>query len=215
MSIEFLCQACGARLRIADDQAGKPVKCPQCSAVVQASAAGETASEGQFGGAERAEPPADELNPYASPGAPPYVDVTAQSVDDPPVLTPGIRAAMSQTRPWVLFVSVLGFLVGGMMTLVAVGMVIAATFSGEYELLIAGPMYLLYAALYLAGAYYLLAYARRIGVLERTNRVGDLESALVAQKSFWKLVGVTIAVVLVLGMIGAVLLVLIMAAGMG
>ena len=26
MSIEFLCQACGARLRIDDDLAGKPVK---------------------------------------------------------------------------------------------------------------------------------------------------------------------------------------------
>jgi len=215
MSIEFLCQACGAKLWIADDQAGKPVKCPQCSAVVQASAAGETASERPFGGTEPAPAPADEPNPYASPAAPPHVDVTAQSVDDPPVLTPGILAAMSQTRLWVLFVSILGFLAGAMIALVAVGMVIGATFTREYELLILAPIYLLGAILYLAGAYYLFVYGRRIGVLEHTNRVHDLESSLVAQKSFWKLVGITLALMLVLWLIGAALMVLVtMAAGM-
>jgi len=148
---------------------------------------------------------------YASPTAPPHVDVTAQAADEPQAITPGIRRAMSQTRPWVLFLSILGFLAGGVMTLVAVGMVIGATLSGDYELMIAAPIYLLYAALYLAGAYYLSVYGRRIRLLQQTNRVRDLESALVAQKSFWRLLGITLAVMLVLGTIVGVLTILLFA----
>ena len=78
MSFEFLCGACGARLRIDDDLAGKPVKCSQCSAVVPAKAGEGMAIESPFAGAGPAQPPVDDANPYASPAAPPHVDVTAQ-----------------------------------------------------------------------------------------------------------------------------------------
>jgi hypothetical protein len=89
------------------------------------------------------------------------------------------------------------------MTVVAVAMVIGALVAGGREFLFVGPLYLLYAALYLACAYYLLLYGRRIGSFQRTNDVHDLESALVAQKSFWKLVGITLAVMIGLGVLMA------------
>ena len=149
------------------------------------------------------------MNPYASPSAPPEIDVPEQVATEPQAITPGLRRALSQTRPWVLFLSILGFLGGGLMALAAVVVVIGAVFAAQPEMLIVGPIYLLYAALYLASAYYLFLYGRRIGVFEQTNQVRDLESALVAQKSFWRLVGITLAVMLALGLlfaVGAVLL---------
>jgi DNA-directed RNA polymerase subunit RPC12/RpoP len=203
MSSEFLCEACGAKLRIDDDLAGKQVKCPQCSAVVRAKAGPEAAIASPFPSMEPAPPSADDLNPYASPTAPAEIDGTARIATESQAVTPGIRRAMSQTRPWVLFLAVLGFVAGGLMALAAVAMVLVALVAGELEMLIVGPIYLLYAALYLACAYYLLLYGRRIVSFERSNDVHDLESALVAQKSFWKLVGITLAVMLVLGFLMA------------
>ena len=65
-------------------------------------------------------------------------------------------------------------------------------------------MYLVYAALYLAGSYFLFVYGLRIGSFQRSNSFADLESALVAQKSFWKLVGIVIVVGFVLGVVALV-----------
>jgi DNA-directed RNA polymerase subunit RPC12/RpoP len=201
MSFEFVCEACGARLRIGDELAGKQVKCPQCSAVVLARPAGETAGESPFGPSVPAGASTDDVNPYASPTAPPEIDAPEQSPDDPHAVAPGIVLAMSQTRPWVLFVSILGFLAGGLMALAAVGMLIGSILARQAEMLIVGPIYALYAAFYLACAYYLFVYGQRIGQLEQTRQTPDLEAALVAQKSFWRLVGITLAVTLVLGLL--------------
>ncbi len=41
----------------------------------------------------------------------------------------------------------------------------------------------------------------RIAQFERTSAVGDLEAALLAQKSFWKLLGVTLAVMFAVGLV--------------
>jgi len=93
---------------------------------------------------------------------------------------------------------------GGFMALGAVGIVIGAAVSGEPGMFFLAPMYVIYAALYLAGSYYLLLYGLRIGSFQRTHSFGDLEAALVAQKSFWKLLGIVTVVGFVLGVLAVV-----------
>ncbi|NQT16981.1 MAG: hypothetical protein HQ582_29760 [Planctomycetes bacterium] len=201
MSFEFLCERCGAKLRIEDDLAGKTVKCPNCSAVVPAKPAEEPAAASPFAASGASADAAGEVNPYASPATVPEGDFGVQTPGGTLVISPGVHRALGQTRPWVVFLSILGFICGGFMALGAVGVLIGAAVSGEPAMLFLGPFYLIYAALYLAGSYYLLVYGLKIGSLQRTNSLGDLEAALVAQKSFWKLLGIVTAIGLVLGVL--------------
>jgi DNA-directed RNA polymerase subunit RPC12/RpoP len=204
MSIEFLCEACGAKLRIEDDSAGKTVKCPNCSAVVSTKPAEDAAAASPFGEVGPARAPVDDDNPYASPMTTPAPGAGSLSPAGASTIPHGIQRALSQTRPWVIFLSILGFVCGGFMTLGSVGILVAAVVSGEPGMILFGPMYLVYAALYLAGSYFLFVYGLRIGSFQRSNSFADLESALVAQKSFWKLVGIVIVVGFVLGVVALV-----------
>ena len=200
MSIEFLCEGCGAKLRIEDDSAGKTVKCPNCSTVVSARPAEDLSAASPFGAVGSAQGPVDDGNPYASPMTTPPGAGSLLS-GGTSTIPPGVQRALAQTRPWVIFLSILGFVCGGFMTLGSVGILVAALVSGEPGMIVFGPIYLVYAALYLAGSYFLLVYGLRIGTFQQSNSFGDLESALVAQKSFWKLVGIVVVVGFVLGVV--------------
>ena len=203
MPIEFNCEACGAKLRVDQSVAGKKVKCPQCSAVVSARGADESAAAASpF--AEGASPsgPMDDANPYASPTTLPESDLGEPAPDEAQNLTPGIRQAMSQTRPWVLFLSVLGFVAGALMAFAFLGMTVGAVLTQELFMVVPAVMYGLTAGFYLVSAYYLLLYGVRIGTFRMTHRVADLEAALLAQRSFWRLVGVLAAIGLALFVLG-------------
>jgi hypothetical protein len=71
--------------------------------------------------------------------------------------------------------------------------------------------YLIPAFLYLAAAYYLFTYSQKIRAFLRGRSTRDLEVALVAQKSFWKLVGIVTAITLVLYLLAIVVFVVGMA----
>jgi predicted Zn finger-like uncharacterized protein len=114
MAFEFHCRACGAKLRIDDDLAGREVKCPSCEAVVPATDGPEAEPQGSaFTGIGSAPSSTDEANPYASPASLPDVDTAEPAAEGSQAITPGIREAMSETKPWVLFLSVLAFIGGG------------------------------------------------------------------------------------------------------
>jgi hypothetical protein len=108
-------------------------------------------------------------------------------------------AAMSQTRPWVTFLAVLGFVGAGFLALGAIG--IGFMGPGFVEGALIGVLYLIIAALYGAGANLLYRYRSSIASLERGSGVEALEDALEHQKSFWRFTGLMSAVMLGLNLL--------------
>ncbi len=151
-------------------------------------------------------------NPYQAP-------TVASSVGDTSGSDPSLgRVAemLRQTKPWVRFVSVMmfigaAFLVFGALVMMAGGM------RGEMP----GPMrgvgvgvglfYIVLAILYIAPGIFLWMYADRIGVFLSQRTPGTLASALEAQKSFWKFVGIAILILICLYCLG----IMIFIGGMG
>ena len=77
---------------------------------------------------------------------------------------------------------------------------LVALAAGATGLLI-GLAVLITPALYLIASYFLLTYGLRLGNFLRSGAQRELEGALIAQKSFWKLVGIVTVVVLVLDLV--------------
>ena len=160
--------------------------------------------------------PQQDINPFASPREAPAERAVATDSGGDGVISPQMIQALAQTRPWVLFLSILGFILSGLVALGSLGGAAASLMMG-----IAGVAVFLSAlvtgaaaALYFFAAYHLYTYATQIAKFLRTKNSDDLDRAMVAQKSFWKLVGMVTAVVvgiyvilfvlgLVLGVLGA------------
>ncbi len=147
------------------------------------------------------------VNPYLSPisDGPPSPEAGRRGDD---VLTPRVLAAMSQTRPWVTFLAVLGFVGAGFMVLGGLAMVFAAP-AMMPEASFIGLIYLIPAVLYAVGANILYRYRTSISSLQAGFGVEALENALEHQKSFWRFTGLTTAVFLglyALGIAAAVVL---------
>ncbi len=147
--------------------------------------------------ARRGPPPlTPEVNPFASPK---FVGESHEAEADG--LTRKAKQSLAETRPWVLLFSILAFIGSGFGGLGGLGMLIAGLVQGGANGIagiVSGVMLLGSAALYGFAAYHLYSYASYIKLYLRTSSPGDLEQALTAQKSFWKLVGIVTAVFLVL-----------------
>jgi len=100
---------------------------------------------------------------------------------------------LAGTQGWVRFFSVLGFIVFGLIMLVAVG----ALFLGGMGAFIS-LVYIVMGALYFFPTLKLSQYASRIARLRVTKSEVDLSAALEAQRSFWAFVGIVTLVVLCL-----------------
>ncbi|MBV1857617.1 MAG: hypothetical protein KUG77_04335 [Nannocystaceae bacterium] len=110
-------------------------------------------------------------------------------------MTPRIMEAMNQTRPWVTFLAVLGFVSAALMVFVGLAMVFAppAAMPGGSFI---GLVYLIPAVLYGVGSNFLYRYRGSMRSLQAGYGVEALENALEHQKSFWRFTGITGAVVL-------------------
>jgi hypothetical protein len=100
---------------------------------------------------------------------------------------------LAGTQGWVRFFSVLGFIIFGLIMLVAVG----ALFLGGMGVLIS-LIYIVMGALYFFPTLKLSQYASRIARLRVSRSEVDLSAALEAQRSFWAFVGIVTVVVLCL-----------------
>ncbi len=134
-------------------------------------------------------------------------------------LTPLAQQYLEQTRPWVRFISIMTFVMAGLMLLLGVVMVSLAVFGG----LVAGDrgalgvlgsaigggvmalVYLALACVYIAPGVYLSRYATAIKLLRANCNPGGLEDALEHQRSFWRFVGILTGISLVVGVAGACL----------
>ena len=130
-------------------------------------------------------------NPYRSPseiGDSPFVGNEVGQV-----VTPTVLAMLSQTQPWVRFLSVLGFIVSGLMVLGGLIAFVATMGRGVGFIFL---MYIPMGLLYFFPSLFLFRYASRIANLRMTRGVEQLEDALAAQKSFWKFVGIAALIVI-------------------
>jgi hypothetical protein len=114
-----------------------------------------------------------------------------------------VTAALKQTRPWVRLVSVLMFLggalglLGSLLTLMATPAVGAP---GRGGAILLGQF--LMCVFYFFPAWFLYQYGSAIAVFLGGGEVAGLEVALERQKSFWKFVGISALIGLVLGGLG-------------
>jgi hypothetical protein len=141
-------------------------------------------------------PPAD-LPPYPV-AAPPYPVATGAGAG----VSEATILALRQTRPWVMFLSILAFIGSAFMLLAGLFMIgagLVASSSGGVEKgapAFLGAIYLPLAILYIYPGIKMWMYGSAIGRLLNSGAVSDLEAALGQQKSFWKFSGIA-AIVLI------------------
>jgi hypothetical protein len=160
------------------------------------------------------------MNPYTNPYAPPQntelYGAPVQAQGDPGVVPDSIVDKLRGTRPWVLFLAIVGFLCTGLIVLGGLGMMaMGAVANRSSELLpLAGMgiLYVLLGGLYVLPAVGLLRFATSISDLLREPRMERLGAALDNQRWFWKVVGIMTAVVLALYPIAIVVAVVAIAA---
>ena len=129
-------------------------------------------------------------------------------------------ALLSQTRPWVRFLSIMAFIGSGFLLLGGVAMMgLSAVIPsmGFLQGAAIGVMYVLMAALYIYPALLLNRYAGAIGALVVTRSAASLDAALDQQKRFWRFVGIMtigMACVYALALVGLVIFAILVGFGM-
>lgn len=155
-------------------------------------------------------------NPYAPPQAPElYPSAVAPSAADDAAVPDGVLEPLRATRPWVLFLAIVGFIGAGLMVLLGLAMLaMGGARGGPGAGMPAGIglVYVVLAALYIWPSLHLLRYGSAITRLVRDPHMERLGVALGHQRSFWKLVGIMTAVVLALYPIGIVVAIALVAA---
>lgn len=136
--------------------------------------------------------------------------------------TPAMLEGLKHTRPWVLFLTVLGFIGGGLFCFLGLFVMIASIAGGSqgelWVVAFTGLFYVAGGGLYLFVAALLYRYQRAIGAAVQSDQTEEVEEALDAQRGFWKTMGIAVIVSFVLGvlaMVGAIIFVAVVAAGEG
>jgi hypothetical protein len=123
-------------------------------------------------------------------------------------LTPLAHQYLDQTRPWVRFMSIVVFVISGLMVLMGIALLLVSLLggfatrqtgpSGVFGSTIVGGLlalfYVALAVLYVAPGMYLARYAAAIKLLKTKCEAGVLEDAIKHQKSFFRFVGTMMAI---------------------
>jgi hypothetical protein len=140
-------------------------------------------------------------DPYQAPMAGAAPSTTGSSTE----LQATILEAMRQTKPWVTFLSILGFVGAGFLVLAGFLMSVVGAVGDAFDQdafrgfgALVGVAYLLLGALYVVPSVLLWRYAASIGRLLQTAAMDQLAEAIVCQKSFWRFAGISAAVVIAL-----------------
>lgn len=145
---------------------------------------------------------------YASAPAPRPAPAYAAPVSAPAYGQPGevseeVVNLLRSTKPWVRFLSVLGFIGLALLVLgcIAILVIPIGGSMGSMSFLPrlgASVAYFLMGLLQFPAVLFLSRYAGRIARLASSGDPSDLEDALRAQKSFWKYVGILTLVMMIL-----------------
>jgi hypothetical protein len=105
-----------------------------------------------------------------------------------PVITPLSVEYLSDTAPWMKFISILGFVISGLMAVMSFVFLATPTMIGlNFFVFI---IYLVAAIVMFFPNLYLYNYASRIDEYCVSNNVDDIETAFEMQKKYWKYVGI-------------------------
>ncbi|MEM9236253.1 MAG: DUF5362 family protein [Verrucomicrobiota bacterium] len=139
-------------------------------------------------------------NPYATAGTDPAHQGSSSAI------SAGVLRALAGTKPWVRFCSIIGFIASGLMILAGLfmmvggGLLAASAESGAFPFsgfpMVMGLIYIVFSIIYLFPSFKLWKYASSIANLLNSNSTMDLETALDAQRSFWKFVGILLAIII-------------------
>jgi hypothetical protein len=149
-------------------------------------------------------------NPYAAP-------LDGDSALDSDHADPdhaAILDSLKKTRPWVRFLSILGYLGAGVMVLMGLIMMVAG--SATTTAMATGPLgsvapflafiYIAFGGIYLIPSTLLWRYAEGISKYTRSGgSMKALAGAIEKQTSFWRFIGIMTAVLMVLYAFGIVL----------
>jgi hypothetical protein len=123
-----------------------------------------------------------------------------------PALPAAILTYLKLTKPWVRFISIMGFLTTGFLFLLGLVLILGAgilsslshsAFGGAPIGLI-GLLYSVVACLNFFPALYLYRFASSIQRALRGEEIRGVEEALRNQKSFWRYVGIVLLLILVM-----------------
>ncbi len=143
-------------------------------------------------------------NPYTSPGS--DIVQPGSSLSGDGHLTGAILEHLRRTRPWVMFLAILGFIGTGLMMLAGVAMFLIFSVLGFMEDEDFSPgmgiglgagiggIYLAMGVVALLPSLKLWKYSSRIANLMRTSALSDLEDAMDQQRAFWKICGIVVIV---------------------
>jgi len=116
-------------------------------------------------------------------------------------ITEGIVDALRSTRPWVLFIAILCLLCTFAMFLGCFFMVLAGIVGSEGEgvmLLVMAAFYGVLGGVYVLPAWWLVRYFSAIGGVVAFQDTEHVEKALVAQRNFWRGVGIMVILAMLL-----------------
>jgi hypothetical protein len=166
------------------------------------------------------------MNPYSPPVASPAQYPGASLPYDASAPPAGAVSDLAvdllrQTRPWVIFLSILAFVGCALMLVLGllmtgIGLMAPGPAGAKGIQAMVGVVYLPFGFLYIYPGIKMWMYGSAIGRLMASRAPSDLEAALLQQKSFWKFSGIAAIV-----MIGVYILIFIgvfavaMASGLG
>lgn len=139
-----------------------------------------------------------DINPYQSPATP---VVPMESQPDGTSRLYEAAQMLAQTRPWVRFLSVLGFIVFGCMligltAIAAAGFQAVGMFTGQWIVIAIGGT----ALAYLVPSILLWKYANGISRYLDEQTPTTLAAAMATQKAFWKYLGIVGTIVVLYGL---------------
>ena len=118
-----------------------------------------------------------------------------------------VADALRNTRPWVRFLAVMGFIGSGFMVLAGVVLLLAGSLTKMPGWI--GLVYLPLGAFYVPPSLFLYRYGGAIEIFLREPTMDNLGGALGHQKSFWRFIGIFTAAILVLYSLAIVVAVLV------
>ena len=143
----------------------------------------------------------DDYNPYQAPES----DLTKTEATAPTgkKYTAVMVEHLRKSRPWILFMAIMGIIGAAIMALSGLGELFFGTLLGSTRedfgnladyggasITITGLLYIIMAGVYIPAIVFLFRYAISIKRLLDTGNTESLENALAHQKSFWKYVGI-------------------------
>jgi hypothetical protein len=145
-------------------------------------------------------------NPYQPPTTNDYAD--GRAANDGGQIPSEAIDALRETKPWVGFMAILGFVGAGFLVIAGLVMVAFGSSLGRKESAPLGLMYLLVSLIYIAPSLFLRRYSHSIGRLLERGDTHDFIDAMRNQKSFWRTVGILslvfLGVMVLMVVIGAV-----------